>query len=189
MISREFLSFFPDLSMYQTDSGLFIPEVVNIGWLSPKITFQTGSAPNDFIDKLKRLIKESAFSQTKLVMGRWDGTFTCPLCEINNWEIQKRIPYIGNAEIWIPSKNREKIYSSSTWICHYIIDHQYLPPDEYIESILLLNEEEKFNADIIAFDLKIKHQSLRDGIIIDQEYQKYIDSMHSFLESSPISKK
>jgi hypothetical protein len=180
MISHEFLKFFPELSTYQTDSGLLLPEVINIGWLSSKITFRTGNSPDELTSKLIRLIKESAFSKTKVVMGRWDGTFTCPLCEIDNWEIQKRIPYIGNAEVWIPSVFRQGFYyASSTWICHYILDHQYLPPDEYIESVLSFDEKEHINADIIAFDLNNKYQSLCDGMAIDREY---VEQMHKFLE-------
>jgi hypothetical protein len=180
MISHEFLRFFPDLSPYQTDNGLVIPEVLNIGWLSSKVPFITGACPDEFFHKLRKLVEESAFSHTKVVMGRWDGTFTCPLCEIDNWEIQKRIPYIGNAEIWIPSISKKGVYySSSTWICHYILDHQYLPPNEYIEAVLSFDEKEKMNADIIAFDLETKHQSLRDGTVINQEY---IERIYKFLD-------
>jgi hypothetical protein len=60
MISHEFLKFFPELSTYQTDSGLLLPEVINIGWLSSKITFRTGNSPDELTSKLIRLIKDGS---------------------------------------------------------------------------------------------------------------------------------
>jgi hypothetical protein len=180
MISHEFLRFFPDLSIYQTDDGLLLPEVINIGWLSSRVTFTTGNSSSEFTSKLIRLVKESAFSKTKVVMGRWDGTFTCPLCEIDNWTIQTRIPGIGNAELWIPSIFKPGVYyASSTWICHYVLDHQYLPPDEYIQSVMLFDENKIINADIIAFDLRTKYQFIADGKAINHDY---VERMHKFLD-------
>jgi hypothetical protein len=186
MISREKLKYFADLSTYETDFGLAIPGVLNIGWLGARSDFKKGEAPKDFVDKLKRLINASSSDSLKLVMGIWRGTFNCPLCSIGNndiqknWEIQEEIANLGNAEIWIPSCHRKGVYySSSTWLCHYIIDHQYLPPAEYIESVLSVNEATKINANIIAFDLEIKFNSLKSGIPIDQEY---VADMHEFLE-------
>lgn len=181
MISRQFSRFFPDLTLYETDSQVILPEVLNIGWLSPLKPFATGNVPNDFINKLNKLLKNSNSSNAKVVMGPWMGTFTCPLCGINNWEIQERIPHIGNAEIWIPSASRKNFYySSSTWICHYILDHKYLPPDEYIESVLFFDEKkERINADLIAFDLEIKHKALKNKIPIDKAF---VDHMHKILE-------
>lgn len=186
MISRENLKYFADLSAYETDDGLVIPDVLNIGWLGLKSDFKKGELSEDFVDKLKRLIEISSFSSTKLVMGIWRGTFNCPLCGIcdrdiqKNWKVQKKIAGLGTAEIWIPSSHREEIYySSSTWLCHYIIDHQYLPPAEYIESVLLVDETKKINANIIAFDLELKSNSLQNGVPIDPVYMA---QMHEFLE-------
>jgi hypothetical protein len=180
MISRQFSRFFPDLTLYETDSRVILPEVLNIGWLSPLKPFTTGDVSNDFINKLNKLLKNSNSSNARVVMGIWRGTFTCPLCGISNWEIHKRIPHIGNAEIWIPSAVRKSMYySSSTWISHYILDHKYLPPDEYIKSVLFFDEEETINANLIAFDLETKYQALKNGVPIDQNF---VDHMHKILE-------
>jgi hypothetical protein len=184
MISREFLRFFPDLSIYETDDKLPLPDVLNVGWLSIRNEFNIGDPPKEFVAKLKKLI-EVSFCQNgklKLVMGLWRGEFHCPLCNMSSFDIQEKwdMAGLGNAEIWIPSYSRKQChYSSSTWIYHYIIDHNYLPPGEYIESILFLDETLKINANIIAFDLEIKYRSLKTGVPIDQNF---VNHMHKILE-------
>jgi hypothetical protein len=187
MISRKYLRFFQDLSVYKTDEGLIIPDVLNVGWLGSNVDFETGEPPHDFVNKLMGLMEVSSPpSSQKLVMGIWRGIFRCPLCGITsldiqeNWEIKRKLSGLGIAELWVPSISRKGMYySSSTWICHYIIDHQYLPPAEYIESVLTLDKSQKINMNLIAFDLDIKYSSQESGIPADQDY---VSLMHKIIE-------
>ena len=172
MISRRLLTFFTDLSPYQKENGLIISEVLNIGWLSSEYPFTIGEASLEFTDKLAKIINNAVFRETeaRVVMGEWRSLSCCPLCGISSLDINTKVSRIGSAEVWIPCVKKEEVYySSSTWIYHYIIDHQYFPPEEYIESVLSFDENQKIYADIIAFDLFTKHESLVSGRKINRE--------------------
>ncbi len=41
---------------------------------------------------------------------------------------------LGSAEIWVIA-NDGKIFACPDLILHYIVDHNYLPPEEFIEAV------------------------------------------------------
>lgn len=44
--------------------------------------------------------------------------------------------FLGHGEIWLPSITKEIIYASPTLMYHYIEKHHYLPPQDYIDSVI-----------------------------------------------------
>jgi hypothetical protein len=188
MNSRKSFDYFLDLSSYEVEEGIVMPEVLNIGWLSKEIKFQEGNSSEDFIRKLKRIIEISTSTSLNLVMGRWRGISACPLCGIPsynilmNWEQRERKRGIERAELWIPSICRqETYYSSSTYIAHYIMHHNYLPPDEYIESVLAVDESATINADKVAIQLERKAY-LRQNHKKNDEYVQYLNIMEKLID-------
>lgn len=101
-----------------------------IGWLNRKRPFTTGKIPDGFLEKL--------------VLFCLPENTVCPLprqrpCTLANHPVPainhngREIP-LGTAEIRVIGE--EEIYAASTLIYHYIKDHNYLPPQEFIDALL-----------------------------------------------------
>ena len=70
------------------------------------------------------------------------GIHECNFCRAQRWPLLpleenpaitvggKRF-LLGHCEIWIPGHN-EKIYASPALIIHYIEEHDYCPPEEFM---------------------------------------------------------
>ena len=63
---------------------------------------------------------------------------------------------LGSAEIRVISKN-DKIYASPNLIFHYIVNHQYLPPPEFIDAVLTgyLPNSEKYDSAILKYQWRL----------------------------------
>jgi len=93
--------------------------VLGVGWLDETRPFNKGEVPEEFIEKLK---KAKRVNFTK-------GWHDCPFCGKAK----------GSHEIMVRYNN--KIYMAPELIVHYIEEHNYQPPEEYINAVLN-NEEE-----------------------------------------------
>lgn len=132
------MSYFADLTPYTYGPGFDVQNrdhAVNIGWLDEHHEFEKGLLPKNFIEKFERLAKIT--DQTK-------GWHECPWCDCTY------INGAGNKCI-----DREKTgtftyvvsvdgvdYCCPALIKHYITEHQYLPPQEFIDVIMNSQIEE-----------------------------------------------
>lgn len=96
---------------------------VKVGWLDKDKPYTQGECPKKFIDKLKKI---------KLTMHT-RGWNDCPFCENAKSSAEYYIPIL-------PTKNR-KGYHSPEMIIHYITEHNYLPPQEFIDAVMAYNED------------------------------------------------
>lgn len=115
--------------------------VVNIGWLSNKYTFnQTGTLSPLFINNLEKITALGFYNHMR-------GSHTCEFCqnkhEYNHLEYNGKKIFLGNGEIWIPDVNTQRVFVSPSLLWHYIKEHNYIPPIEFIESC----ERFDFNSD------------------------------------------
>ncbi len=110
--------FYQDLSTEcQADSGEYIRAV---GWLGAGHPFTTGEVDPVFMDRLREHI-----------LNAWQpfvfmGCHACELCQ-DMWAL-------GSRNVWIPTK--AVIYVFPQLIVHYIKDHRYLPPQEFITAVM-----------------------------------------------------
>jgi len=125
------MPYFKDLTNYQYllwDEKNPNEYVFNVGWLDEFNDFPKGETSQEFKDKLRFYFK---FPQQQTC-----GFRSCCFCykedglpkEGQRW-------YISDSEIWIVGKNN-KIYASPKMIVHYVEQHNYLPPPEFIEAVL-----------------------------------------------------
>lgn len=91
---------------------------LSVGWLDESHPFPAGDVSPLFLDKLKTLCKEKIVRQTK-------GMHFCETCKKQS----------GSAEIEVIGENGV-IYAAPTLIFHYVKDHHYLPPEEFIQAVL-----------------------------------------------------
>jgi hypothetical protein len=127
------MAFFPDLSPYCYDDLEPRPAILNVGWLSKDHPFTRGSVPDAFLSALRRL----AESPTELYRGKHPCEFCVPPDQLRsgderfNWSWERA----GNGEIRVPGDSGIT-YAAPVLIVHYVSEHQYQPPQEFIEAVL-----------------------------------------------------
>lgn len=121
------MSFFPDLTPYT----YFHPEedppgTVNVGWLDAGHPIPTGRTRKVFRVKLERLC-ERRVKQTR-------GRFYCPFCKG-----PERERAASSAEMRVAGNGR--VYAAPVLVHHYVVAHDYRPPDEFVAAVLAWDEE------------------------------------------------
>lgn len=134
------MPYFPDLSSYpNVDPGLGL-RVFSVGWLAKGKPFRRGPVPLAFVHEL-RLLAQHTENPTR----QWH---VCEFCERPIDIIASNPAYetvwesfrSGHAEIHVCAANKT-VYCAPDLILHYIAEHQYRPPDEFIEAVLQQRRE------------------------------------------------
>jgi hypothetical protein len=145
------LKYYDELSPYHYGMDCSFSEVKNIGWLHKDYPFKTGEIDSIFLKKLKRLILKSDEDGGRfdVLVDRLRGSCACPVCGQSDLRIsdENKSFLLGSAEVWIPDiKSDGNYFATFGLIIHYIEEHTYQPPQEFIDSVLLLDENAGFNA-------------------------------------------
>jgi hypothetical protein len=118
------MPYYPDLTENTSSKK------IRIGWLSREYPFANGSTSPRFLDKL-RLCYQRRVKQTR-------GFQVCPFCEERRIglpvEIDGKIITLGSAEIEVTDE-KGRTYAAPDLLYHYITEHHYLPPEEFIEAV------------------------------------------------------
>ena len=105
--------------------------VVNVGWLAEADNFRRGKFGGRLLEKLLRLCNR----QVNITRG----LHRCPFCG----KSPIRIPFgeneilLGSAEIRVWGSDGI-VFAAPTLIYHYIRDHDYMPPDEFVNALAVL---------------------------------------------------
>jgi hypothetical protein len=101
-----------------------------VGWLDRGRSFNSGTADPDFLLRLKRFYTRRV-RQTR-------GFHLCPFCNERRFGVPIEIDgtelLLGSAEIEVKDTGG-KVYVAPDLIYHYITDHQYLPPPEFVAAV------------------------------------------------------
>jgi hypothetical protein len=130
------MSYFKDLSKYNYLSDC--DESLNIGWLDNIHPFTKGEVSETFLEQLWK------FCHFPVNIAR--GFHTCEICKTyEEYSTDRQIPAItykqerlsaGYHEIRVFSEDLQTIYAAPTLIWHYITEHHYQPPKEFIEAVI-----------------------------------------------------
>lgn len=116
------MAYFPDLYISGT--------VVRIGWLDRNEPFNRGAVDPVFLEKLKSYYA-ARVHQTR-------GFHMCPFCKQRRFglpiEIDGKTLTLGSAEIEVAT-GHGRTYRAPDMLYHYIVEHQYSPPQEFIEAV------------------------------------------------------
>jgi hypothetical protein len=107
--------YYPDLSPYVylgSERNTF-----NVGWLDNAHPYPTGEVPELFVKRL--------FTCLTITVKPTLGAHRCDLCNGESWGEEIRV--FGQGEI---------VYAAPTMIYHYVVDHHYRPPEEFIQAVL-----------------------------------------------------
>lgn len=189
---------YPDLTCYR-DGELHgianvYPDVKNIGWLEENELFEKGEVSPALILKLKEILFLDVKNNEEKRRGIFDkhqaicvhqmhmrgSPYKCPLCKKNITNIQVKPEgvnlysgqtksILGLNEICIPSIDGKKYYSFPTMLYHYITEHNYKPPDEFLDALFEFDLTKPYDIDEALKDLKCIKMPMKD-------VNNYIDS-------------
>lgn len=121
---------YEDLSSHPMNSPSGIRRVY-VGWLDVRLDYPRGLVDREILRRIGELCNSP--------VRRTRGWHRCALC--SDYPIQEtigsRLVTLGDAEIDVMGP--ERIYSSPTLLYHYILRHEYRPPEEFLEAIRALN--------------------------------------------------
>ena len=117
-----------DLEPYRNcpDEMLIGMSPLAVGWLTQKHPFATGKVPGKF---LARLVLHS---QPQHRVFAVPTPQRCRLC--GETVMLSDGDRLGSAELRIIGET--EIYATPDLIYHYVTEHNYLPPDEFIDAVL-----------------------------------------------------
>lgn len=110
--------FYRDLDEYEPEM-FSNPKIRTVGWIAKRQPFRTGVVDPEIVTCLQELSR-----------GAWEpyvspGVHFCDFCPKGEAG--------GSATLWIPDDNT--VYVSPELIVHYIVKHQYRPPDVYLAAV------------------------------------------------------
>lgn len=124
-----------------------IAKVFNVGWLDNHIEYTQGNTPFELIERLFEILNSQGDFLARVNQIR--GVHTCNFCGADKFQNS----FIGSCELWIPGADGETYFAAPSLIIHYIQEHNYCPPKNFIESALKLNMKNKFNGQKLYDDL------------------------------------
>ena len=111
----------------------FSSPTLNVGWLDPSHKYSKGTVSSEFISALRTLCKNPTCCKK--------GFHTCGFCGANpRVESNGKPMMLGSAEIEVVGE--DAIYRAPALVLHYVEEHQYLPPQEFIEAVLAIARKE-----------------------------------------------
>ena len=122
------MTYYPDLSTEcYFESG---PEVRAIGWLSADHAFSQGAVSPEFFARLEEHVTTAWFPVATM------GWHACEFCSLPTARGLKfsRYARLGSGNLWIPTAS--VVYVAPAMILHYIAEHGYAPPEEFIAAVL-----------------------------------------------------
>ncbi|MCP4540712.1 MAG: hypothetical protein GY832_26535 [Chloroflexi bacterium] len=127
------MTYYPDLSPYEYHVGRKVLDALNIGWLDAVHNYSTGNVSDAFVDRLWD------FCCVSVVQTR--GSHRCELCTTSSstqLAVQRgtKSLVLGSAEIRVFG-GAGRVYAAPNLIYHYVVEHHYRPPEEFIQAVLL----------------------------------------------------
>lgn len=175
---------YPDFSAYRKPPRG--PEVIRMGWISKRFHERAMALTSELqlaMEKLRNLICLS-FNRNRLVHsdfttgGIRGPSLRCPVCYTGTpvVDCQGSSVKINAFEIWIPSATC--VYASPGLILHYVEDHGYIPPQEFLNAIIDVNEEIVYDANQHLMDILMSREG-QDSYFKD--YQSRLSAIHGGL--------
>lgn len=143
-----------DLTAYRFHLPFAVDEVQCVGWLDKMHEFNIGIPPKQFVEKLIHLtlLKTETFDIHVNVVR---GVHPCNLCakqDIRLSAVGLRSRMLGMSELWIPRAGGW--YAAPSMIVHYVVEHQYLPPPDFVNSVFALDPMSHYVAEEVCMSLK-----------------------------------
>ena len=140
--------YYEDLSPYHFASNDILEGVFHVGWLDKYNAYSHGVVNDSVISYFCQLICND-FPNFNICTNRTiDNITACPFCdhEIHVFSESANDEFLSITELWIPSGSIT--YAAPALVYHYITDHNYLPPQCFLDAVMSLTTElEDYSAD------------------------------------------
>jgi adenosylhomocysteine nucleosidase len=120
-----------------------------VGWLDSSVPYRKGSI--DDRSALVQRLRKLAAQPINLTRG----FHTCPYCRDSATTGTEDDQRRGNGEIRVAGANGI-VYASPVLICHYIDEHNYLPPDEFLDAVRNLQAQPAKIAIVAAIERELR---------------------------------
>ncbi|WP_456154800.1 DUF7919 family protein [Wenjunlia vitaminophila] len=131
------MAYFEDLSRYAYLPGTVPLGIValNVGWLSSLESFRQGTPPEDFLDALRDL----CLLYRRAVTRGWHACNFEDCIEKAEPPILRKddgnVCCLGSAEVRVIDGDGRWLIAPNM-VYHYVAEHRYLPPGEFVEGVL-----------------------------------------------------
>ncbi|MDE7225082.1 MAG: hypothetical protein K2O34_15055 [Acetatifactor sp.] len=120
--------YYKDLTQYE----YIVKETsLNIGWLKKGHLFSKGDVPEEFVEQLWKYLRYP--------VQVCRGFHECDFCKMNRGvpivEFKGEKRKVGYYEMRIWGKDGN-VYAAPSLIVHYILEHGYRPPREFIDAVM-----------------------------------------------------
>ncbi|CCE06205.1 hypothetical protein BRAS3843_1640015 [Bradyrhizobium sp. STM 3843] len=126
------VTYFADLTPYSYGAAdTSAASTLNVGWLAAGVDFPRKLAEPQFVDRLWRFCQVS--------VGQTRGLHKCELCCSFDGNLAQKNGerlLLGSAEIRVVS-DRGELFAAPNLIYHYVVQHDYAPPMEFVRAVLL----------------------------------------------------
>lgn len=125
------MAHYKDLSPYEySDEQGEGTGPLNVGWLAEGHEVPVGDVPEGFVEALLELAKDT--------VNVYRGVHFCDFCptfQDARMNVRFRDVFIGSGEIHV--RGREgRVYVAPALVVHYVADHGYRPPPEFVDAVL-----------------------------------------------------
>ena len=126
------MAYFADLTPYSFLASAATSPALNVGWLDLTHPFHQGATEPEFHHRLVALCEHP--------VHRTRGIHRCSFCPVpgdgtaQRETLDGRTAVLGSAEIRV--RGAGVTYAAPDLIYHYVVRHQYHPPDEFIRAVL-----------------------------------------------------
>jgi hypothetical protein len=110
--------------------GSKVGETIRIGWLDRNYPFRTGAVDPEFIQKL-----EMFYLRLANVTRGWHRCELCSEAPVGlPVNVGGKVVNLGHAEVHVESGDGT-LFAAPDLIYHYVTDHNYMPPEDFIAAI------------------------------------------------------
>jgi len=95
-----------------------------VGWLEYPKPYTQGDVPSNLISKLESMVQQTRAAYLHIVFR---GTMDCTFCKLAG-------PIWSQENLFVPGNH--VVYVAPGGIVHYVRDHSYSPPQEFIDAAL-----------------------------------------------------
>lgn len=137
-----------DNCWYEFADDCEFEKLLNIGWLDSNHSFPVGTI-DDALFKILRDLVCCIPKRINIHFARIRGQHACNLCKAYA-KIRCKIGgmrHLGCTELRIPSREQKVVFTSPDMILHYIEEHSYLPPVEFLDALRNFDTSQPFDAE------------------------------------------
>jgi hypothetical protein len=122
------MAYFKDLSTYEYRRGEDRSEkTLNVGWIDRFHSFE--------VQECSPELKDALWSFCEISINQTRGIHRCEICSCEPWFVKGGEKLLlGSAEIRSFGRD-DFVYAAPDLIYHYVVDHQYRPPQEFTDSL------------------------------------------------------